>query len=194
MHTNVEFQQRRYFSAHHTMLRIARYELSEARQIGSGYSDAAFISITMICLAFEAVCNAIGDKLVGDWKDLEPISSPSVKARIICMTLGIEYDKAAHPWKILSEMLTLRNKIAHPKPELIQTPPQRMSEEKYELRRTHRPHSKLESRMNPKTADDAILAVDAALKLWGEKLDEDDQFDILHDSWTGSASRQPQSP
>lgn len=192
MHNDVEMQKRRYFSAHHTMLRIARHKAAEAKGKGNGYSDAAFISITMSCLAFEAVCNAIGDKMIKDWQDLQQVSSPSVKARIICMTLGIEYDKNTQPWKTLSEMQSIRNKIAHPKPDLINVR-NRIRKADWLSSKKDRPYSKLELRMTPKMADDAMTAVEAALCVWGQRLNEDDQFDILHEGWTASAWTQPTS-
>lgn len=63
--------QERHYSAHHTLLRVARFELAKAERKEVGWFDSTFVALTFSALAIEALSNAIGDRIVPDWKDFE---------------------------------------------------------------------------------------------------------------------------
>ncbi|MFD0724453.1 hypothetical protein ACFQ0E_02455 [Lysobacter brunescens] len=176
---------RRLYSAHHTLLRIARVSASKAAEKSIGWRDHEFVAVTMSCLAIEAICNAFGERMVDHWKEDVESASPTLKLRILCSSMGVEYDKNAEPWRTLRKMHTVRNRIAHPKLESVEKS-ESMTVARYRREERIEPVSSLEKQV-AELAQGAPVAVQRLLEVFGEKLSEDDQFDLLHDSWEGTA-------
>lgn len=189
MQEKMVVRKRRFYSAHHTLLRIARECVAGAREKRPGWKDDEFIAVVMSCLAIEAICNAFGEKVVHGWGDFEN-SRPAAKLRVICARLGVDYQKDVEPWKTLRWMQKLRNEIAHPKLEFVEKT-ESMSLLEYEQRARMAPLSKIEAKITLDTVQKSLLAVEKVLEILGEKLSEEDRFDILHDSWESTGSREP---
>jgi hypothetical protein len=192
MREKMVVRKRRFYSAHHTLLRIARECVVGAREKRLGWRDDEFVAVVMSCLAIEAICNAFGEKVVDGWGDFES-SRPAAKLRVICARLGVDYQKDLDPWKTLRWMQTLRNEIAHPKLEFVEKT-ESMSLMEYEQRERSAPLSKIEAKITLESAQKSLLAVEKVLEILGEKLSEEDRFDILHDSWEGSGFREQIGP
>lgn len=180
MKERVVVRKRRIYSAHHTLLRIAKEALAGAKEKRLGWNDDEFLAITMSCLAVESVCNAFGEKAVDDWYDYEK-STPTAKLRILCATLGVDYQKNEEPWKTLKWMQVLRNEIAHPKLETVETE-EHMSRARYEHHRRVMPLSKIEKKISLDSAEKSLSAVQRLIDIFGGKLGEEG-LDIVCDAW-----------
>ncbi|MEK6641915.1 MAG: hypothetical protein AABZ17_14730 [Nitrospirota bacterium] len=163
--------------------------MDNAKKKEPGWLDDEFLAITLSALAIEAIYNAVGERVVNGWRDFESCN-PTVKARIVCTRLHIEYDSSREPWATLLWLSKFRNLIAHPKAETI-AESKVVSKQEHE-QGTHRtaPKSKLEKRVSLQNAEKAIKAVDAALSLFCEKLSVEDRFGISGDMWSVSSRRQ----
>lgn len=71
-------------------------------------------AILLSALSVEALCNAIGYRLIEGWGDYEQ-SRPWLKLRVLCRDLDLPFDKGAEPWQSLKDLLDFRNKVAHGK-------------------------------------------------------------------------------
>ena len=77
-----------------------------------------FLSSTVFTVfALEAFFNHVGEKLFSSWQDLEKLS-PRGKLNVICEKLNIEIDYGLAPWRIVPELVGIRNKIVHGKTSL----------------------------------------------------------------------------
>jgi len=189
MKETIEVQSERFYSEHHRLLRIARYSLGNAKKKEPGCLDDEFLAITLSALAIEAICNAVGERVVNGWRDFESCN-PTGKARIICAHLHIEYDSSGEPWVTLLWLSIFRNLFAHPKAVMI-AESKAVSEQDH-AQGTHRaaPKSKLEKRVTLQNAEKAVKAVDAALSLFCDKLSVEDRVGISGDMWSVSSPRQ----
>jgi hypothetical protein len=71
-------------------------------------------SVTLTALSVEALVNTIGELVVHDFKDFES-SSPAAKLRVICQTMGLEFNRTKKPFAEVMNLLRIRNRLAHPK-------------------------------------------------------------------------------
>ena len=60
----------RPFSAHHMLIGAARAALEDAESKRPGWFYAELMAMAMSALAVEALCNAIGERVVADWPSL----------------------------------------------------------------------------------------------------------------------------
>lgn len=187
MAETIKVRSERFYSAHHTLLRIARDSLDKAKTREPGWADEEFLAVTLSALAIEAVCNAIGGKAVENWGDFETCS-PTAKLRIICFNLGVEYDSDKEPWSSLHWLSKFRNKVAHPKVESID---ETMIISAHEYHNDHHrspPKSKLEKQITLASAKQAVRAVEDTIDLLCDKLPEEDRLMLIIDSWNITAS------
>ncbi len=110
--------QERHYSAHHALLRVASAELDRATKKEPGWFDSTFVVLTFSALAVEALSNAIGNRVVSDWKDFES-ASPNAKVRLLAERLDIPYSANDEPWRTVRWLGKFRNLVAHAKPELV---------------------------------------------------------------------------
>ena len=176
----------RFYSAHHALLRIASASLSSAKAKEAGWEDHQFVAIALSALAIEALCNAVGERSVPDWDEYESCS-PKAKLRILCTSLGIEYDKTAEPWSSLAWLGALRNKVAHPKAEQVDETVEVIGWEKSKERHRIAPKSALEKQISEGNAERAVQAVKTAKTLFAAALPEEKQVGISSDSWCSSS-------
>jgi len=87
----------------------AAVEDAEAKRPGWFYSQLT--AITLCGLAIEAICNAIGKRIIPDWKDFES-AGPNAKLRLLCDRLNVKYDRHAEPWSSARWLSKQRNAIA----------------------------------------------------------------------------------
>ncbi len=111
-------ERKRLFSAHNMFLDAAKDALDTLSKTKINQLYPALTAITMSALAIEPLCNTIGDRIVPGCKDFER-SSPIAKLRIICNEREIDYDDKKEPWSTVVWLSGIRNKLAHPKPELL---------------------------------------------------------------------------
>ena len=108
----------RNFSAHRELRHTAENFLNQSKKGGIVCDNSVFVSIVMSCLTIEAFCNAVLHLIIDDWSDYEN-AGPKIKIRVICDKLGIQYDKSKEPFQGLTLALSIRNMIAHGKPEFV---------------------------------------------------------------------------
>ena len=187
---NVNVKTERFYSAHHTLLRLAKNELKKVEAKEPGWVNSQFSAITFSSLAIEAICNAVGERAIDNWSDFESCS-PIAKTRLICEHLGIDYDSGKEPWGSFVWLCKTRNLIAHPKAEPI------ISEEVMSLTEhdnlggtVDAPESKLEKRMTLENAKKSVATVETLIKAFCEKLTDEQKFGIEFDMWHSSATLQ----
>ena len=186
MSDKLKVTRERNYSAHHKLIGAARIAVESAIKREPGWSYAVIVGISLCGLAVEAICNAIGDRVVPEWDDFEP-APPKAKLRVICQALNIKYDKDGEPWKTLSWVIKMRNKLAHAKPEIIKAE-HVWSREEYELYRHDQPISKLETHLTIKNAEIALNATDHMLLMLSQAVPLDKRIGLYSDAWHGHAS------
>ena len=78
IHEGVHFTSSRPFSPHNLFLSAAREAIKLVESDSTKESLSSITAITMSALAIEALCNAVGERVVKDWPDFES-SSPKAK-------------------------------------------------------------------------------------------------------------------
>lgn len=179
--------QQRHYSAHHTLLCVAEFELAKAEQKEADWFDSTFVALTFSALAIEALSNAIGDRIVPDWKDFET-ASPLAKVRLLAERLGLPYSSNDEPWRTICWLGKFRNLVAHPKPEAIRND-QFITEGDANKRSFDPPKSKLEHLVTVGNAKRAFEAVEKAKILLCDKIPTEDRFSLSSDGWSTSTSK-----
>ena len=188
----VNVKKERFYSTHHDLFRIAKYNLEQAEAQEDGYFDWQFITIIMCSLTVEAFCNAVGEKVIDNWKDFESCS-PIAKTRLICEHLDVNYDDSRQPWGGLIWLSKTRNLIAHPKAEeIIDENEMTLQEHQNYDREMHRnaPKSKLENIVTLDNAKKSVATVKQLIELFCEKLTDEQRFGISSDMWSSSTTFQ----
>jgi len=183
----IEVHSRRVYSAHHILLRIAKDSLSKATAKAPGWADHQFVSIALSSLAVEALCNAVGERAVPDWKDFESCS-PKAKLRIICKYLNIDFKRDKEPWAAILWLSSLRNQIAHPKAEHVEQKTEVSESEHSNRHYRDAPKSSFEKQITLNNAERAVSSVKKVVEIFATNLPVDKQFGIYTDSWATSAS------
>jgi hypothetical protein len=179
-------EREREFKPHHILIGAAQIALESAEAKTPGWLYHELIAITFSALAFEALTNSFGERLVTRWGDFES-ASPIAKLRIICSRLGVEPDFEKEPWSATLRLVKFRNKVAHAKPESISFD-KTMTKEEFEKHRFEYPHSKLEMQINLKNAKSSVSAVDQILELFYPKLTDDEKYHLYSSGFSGSTS------
>ena len=177
----------RFYSAHHTLLRLARSNLETAKTKAPGWRDCQFSSITLSSLAVEAFCNAVGGRVIDNWSDFESCS-PIAKTRLISEKLNINYQTNKEPWGSIIWLCKTRNLIAHPKPEPIIFEATLTEQEHRNQEFRNPPQSKLENRMTLAHASKSVEAVEKLIDLFCGKLTPEQNFGIVGDMWSSSST------
>lgn len=185
MNEKVKVKQKRSFSAHHMLIGAARIAVEDAEAKKPGWSYSQLTAITLCGLAIEAICNAVGDRVVADWNDFES-APPNAKLRLLCEKLKVQYDKNKEPWSTVRWLLKQRNKIAHAKPQLLEEE-HVWSRDEYDRRRKDCPLSDLERELSLGNAKRALNATKEVLLLLTEVIPVEERFGLYSDSWEGSA-------
>jgi len=182
----LEVNTRRNFSAHHMLIAAARIAVNGAAKKRPGCGFDPLIAITFSALALEALCNAVGARLIDRWKDFES-ASPIAKLRLLCSQLDIEFDPKSEPWSTTLWLAKVRNQLAHAKPELIIRRDE-VQADHYEKWRDHTPNSALEAELTTGNAKRAYNAAEKIKQLLCDKIPTDRAFGLYSDAWTRDAS------
>lgn len=185
-HDGVHFTRSRPFSPHNLFLSAAREAIKLVESDSTKESLSSITAITMSALAIEALCNAVGERVVKDWPDFES-SSPKAKLRIICDELEIDYDSSKEPWGTIIWLSKLRNNLAHGKPQLIEVE-KTADRASYEKDQWDKPESKLEQQITIVNAKRAYEKVTEIKYLLSEKIPSEKSFGIAGDMWSGRSS------
>ena len=189
MSESIKVQKKKAFSAYHMMLGAARAALEDAETKAPGWFYAELMALTMAALAIEAICNAVGERVIEKWKDFES-SSPIAKLRVICARLEIPFDEKTEPWATARWIGKLRNELAHAKPELVKEE-YTWSREEYEKREREGPKSKLEKQITLGHARRAVREVQNLKDLICDAVPVDARLGLYSEAWTGSATTEP---
>lgn len=176
----------RNFSAHHMLIGAARASLEDAKAKRPGFFYSQLIAMTLSALSIEAMCNAIGDRVISDWKDFET-SSPNAKLRLLCERLKVQYDKSLEPWASARRLFKFRNLIAHAKPELVREE-KVFSREEYDNRSPEFPKSKLEKGVTLENASRAVHTAEQIKDILCTRVPPEDALGLYSDSSFGHAS------
>ena len=168
------------------LIGAARMAVEDAEAKRPGWTYSQLTAITLCGLAMEAICNAVGERIVGDWKDFES-ASPNAKLRLLCERLQVPYDKDQEPWSTVRWLLKQRNAIAHAKPQLLEAE-HVWSRNEFDRRRKECPLSDLERELSLGNAKRALLAVQDVLLRVTKAIPAEDRFGLYSDGWEGSAS------
>ena len=181
----IKQSQERRFSAHNTLLHIARLELEVSKAGSVDEFNHAFTSLTLSALAVEALANAVGERVVPDWKDFES-ASPFAKLRLLAERLLVPFAGGAEPWQTIRWLCRFRNLVAHAKPELV-IRDEILSQEEHELRGGAAPLSKLELLVTEANARRAFNAVEAIKYSLYDGVPPGERFGLAHDAWLNSS-------
>lgn len=112
--TSAKVIQERVFFPYVPYIESARYFCGElARKDYVSWHDLLAATV-LLSLSVEAIANTIGELVVPDFKDFES-SSPKAKIRIICESIGLEFNRDKSPFIEIIYLLKIRNQLAHPK-------------------------------------------------------------------------------
>jgi hypothetical protein len=189
MSSKIRVEREKRFSAHHMLLGAARAALEDAESRRPGWFYAELVAMTMASLAVEAVSNAIGERVVRDWKDFES-AKPIAKLRLICQQLDVLFDERIEPWATVRWLAKFRNDVAHAKPELVKET-YTWSRAEYERREDEGPKSKLEKKVTIGNARRAVCEVRRVKDILCDAVPEDMRQGLFSDAWTGSATSVP---
>jgi hypothetical protein len=96
------------------------YALDKARSTPEGSFYELLTAVLMAALTFEAALNHAGMQVWGDesarWTAIEK-ARPLDKFRAIAEQVGFDFDPGARPFQTVSQLVGIRNDIAHGKPE-----------------------------------------------------------------------------
>ena len=170
------------------LIRMAAESLFEAQLRAPTYlrEERILTSIVMSSLAIEALCNAIGYRVVEGWSDYEQIP-PWAKIRLLCSNLGIAYDRGTQPWQRLQALLTFRNQIAHGKPEYVQNRcvlHAAQLDAMMSSNAMNQPLSSLESKLTLDNARSALAVVRQVEELLTENIPHELKLGIAVEGWT----------
>ncbi len=185
MNGKVRVVRTRRFSAHHILIGAAQAAVEDAEAKRPGWSYSQLTAITLCGLAIEAICNAVGDRVITDWKDFER-ASQTAKLRLLCEHLNVQYDKNQEPWSTVRWLIRLRNTIAHAKPQLVEEK-HVWSRDEFDLRRTECPLSDLERDLSLDNAKRSLTATKDVLLRLTEVIPDENSLGLYSDSWEGSA-------
>jgi hypothetical protein len=185
MTNKLKVTRKRNFSAHHMLIGAARAALEDANQRRPGWFYSELTAITLSALSIEAMCNAIGNRIIDGWKDFES-ASPLAKLRLLCERLNISYDKSKEPWASAIWLCHFRNLIAHAKPEII-AEEYVWTRDEYDSRRKDEPKSKLERLITLGNAAKALRTAESIKTSLCEKISPEDRSGLYSDAWEGSA-------
>lgn len=166
------------------LIGAAKAALEDANKRRPGWFYSELTAITLSALSIEAMCNAIGDRIVDGWKNFER-ESPLVKLRLLCERLNISYDKKKEPWASAIWLYRFRNLIAHAKPEIV-AEEYVWAREEYDARQRDNPKSKLERLITLGNAAKAVRTAETIKTSLCEKISPDDGFGLYSDAWEGS--------
>lgn len=181
--TDLKVTQKRHFSAHNDLLRVADNFLRACELDERSCSEGDFVCMVMCALAVESLCNTTGELIYTDWKEEFENCSPKAKIRIICEKLNIIYDRGKEPFQTLHWLIGFRNKVAHAKPEPIETLLFVTQKEYQELCASGGPQSKLETFVSIKNAKRALTQISTFKELLSQSLPEESAWIIDSDSW-----------
>ena len=176
----------RSFSPHHLFLKAARDAIKISESGSSCSSSMLLTAIMMAAFAIEALCNAVGERTITSWKDFES-ASPKAKFRVICEKLGLEYNPQVEPWATVVWLSSLRNSLAHGKPQAV-TESYLCNEEEHSKRYWDKPESKLERSITAGNAERAYKQVSELKYLLSKHMPQGTSFGIAGDMWSGSTS------
>jgi hypothetical protein len=179
--------QQRNFSAHHMLIGAARAALDDAESDKPGWFYSELTAITLAALSVEAICNSVGVAVVDDWEDFESMA-PYAKLRYLCGVLGVKFDKDKKPWTTAKWLCKFRNRIAHAKPERIDTDRimTRKQYDAYECKRDA-PKSKLESDITRGNAKAAVQTAQQIKEALCTMVPVEKAGGLYSDSWMGNA-------
>jgi len=132
----------------------------------------SLLTVMVMCSLFvEAMCNAVGSRIVSGWEDYR-LSSWG-RPRLICAQVSAEFDPGKEPWQSLRWLLKFRNDFAHAKPEVAESDRALKADEWDDMRRgrsTWTPISKLESQLTLEVARamrfTCVGSVPASIPCW----------------------------
>jgi post-segregation antitoxin (ccd killing protein) len=182
-HLNVSRERR--FSAHHMLLGAARMALQDAESKKPGWFYAELTALTLSGLAVEAICNAVGERVITDWKDFEN-ASPIAKLRLICDKLGVSFDSNREPWSTARWLAKFRNEIAHAKPELVKES-YVWTREEYDRWQAKEPKSGVERKITLGNAKRIVKRITEIKDLLCLRVPADEASGLYSDEWSGSA-------
>lgn len=182
-HLNVSRERR--FSAHHMLLGAARMALQDAESKKPGWFYAQLTALTMSGLAMEAICNAIGERIITDWKDFEN-APPVGKLRLICDKLNVPFDSSREPWSTARWLAKFRNEIAHAKPEFVKES-YVWTREEYDRWQTKEPKSGVEKKITLGNAKRVVKRITEIKDLLCLRVPEEEASGLYSDEWSGSA-------
>lgn len=178
----------REFFAHHMLLHASALEIADAEETQVSRFNRCLAAMVMTSLAVEALLNAVGARVVQDWKAFERLP-PSEKLDLLISELGIDRQSGIEPWTTLRFIFGFRNDIAHPKPEqIVQT--KTLPEAALNLNFST-PMSSLEEEITLGNAKRVYSAVASLKGILTDSLSPDLRFGIYADAWSHSTSEKP---
>ena len=117
--TKAKVLKKRVFFPHKLYLDTAAHYCAELEKKEHVSWFDLMACMTTTCLSVEAILNTYGHIVVKEFNDFES-STPTVKIRVICDALDIEFDRSRAPFNEILHLLKMRNKLAHPKYKVLE--------------------------------------------------------------------------
>lgn len=178
--------QERYYSPHHRLFQIARIALKNAVESEEARELNVVTAITFSALGTEAFCNALGYRVVPDWKVFEELKTAQ-KMEALSQFLNVPFSETSKPWQTLLWLIGFRNEIVHGKPEHVKTK-KVLPDIAVEKTRLDHPKSKLESLLTVGNAKRAVQATKDMYEIFRLVTPIDVGFEIFQDGWSGSVT------
>ncbi len=176
---------KREFSAHNFLISSAFFNVREAEASAVGSFHHQLAAIVLSGLALEALCNAIGDRVIERWKDFET-GNPIAKLRVLVQSLGVDYDAEVEPWSSAVWLYSYRNKIAHAKPCMLESEIAFASHEAADAHVKEMPMSDLERFITLGNAKRALSGVERVRDLFCGHIEFSKTFGLHSDGWSYS--------
>lgn len=176
--------QSREFFGHHMLLNAAEMKIESAKQSEVGCFNNCLAAMTMTAIAVEALLNAVGSRVVKDWRTFERLKPPE-KLIELQRELGFKLEPRENPWDTLHYLAGFRNDIVHAKPELVDEAKHFVEPAPTKLL-FRKPPSKLEQKITVDNASRSLEAVQTLKGILTDALPVHLRFGIYVDAWSGS--------
>lgn len=198
----VTSRKNRTYSAHHLLLDTAQKSFRTISvpkgSLPENWKNQVLVSIVISAFSIEAFSNAVGVKLLPTWNETHECWKPLEKLGALCAAKSVPFNPQGELWASARWLFSMRNKIAHAKPESIVLERVLTVDEHHgeQMRKPFAMHptSKLESLLTVSNARRAVSTAEAVQRVVCSTLSTEEKFGVTSDSWTTSVVLNTVSP
>jgi len=173
----------RHYTAFHAIKGAANMCLKAAQRRDAGWLYNQMIALTFYAMSFEALFNAVGNRLFEDWIEKYERMNSTEKLILLATNQNIKVDFNEEPWSSVRWVFSYRNDIVHAKPKLL-TKHSVMTQASFDKREGLYPVSMTEKLSTLKNAERCKKALYAVRDTFIKNMNIDDLEGILSDGCT----------